>query len=306
MVTGGSGLLGSSLLRILSKKSIPILSPNSDELDLTDHRATINYLIENQTDLVIHCAARVGGISANIKNPYPFLRDNLKIDLNVIEACKDLKIENFLYMGSSCMYPSNINRPMTEEDLMTGPLEETNKSYALAKLCGAQLVENVAKSSGLAWRTLILSNLYGPKDHFDSERSHLVAAIINKVYEAKINKKEYLEMWGTGEARREFTYVDDVADFISNNLERISKFPYLMNLGAGVDYSVSDYYSFVLAAFNYECLINPRPDLPSGMMRKLMNVEKAKNLGWNPKVGIQNGLERTKSFYLESKGVHFD
>jgi GDP-L-fucose synthase len=306
LVTGGSGLLGRSIITGLKFDDHDVLHPSSKELDLLDLTKTHLFFKENEPDAVIHCAARVGGIAANISNPYSFLSENLRIDLNTIQAARFQKTKNFLYMGSSCMYPKNSNLPLNEEDLLTGPLEETNKSYALAKLSGAQLVENVARETGLSWRTLILSNLYGPNDHFDSERSHLVAAVINKVFDAKLNNDKTIEMWGTGLARREFTFVQDVADFIVSHIDELSEFPHYMNLGAGEDYSVKEYYDFVLSAFGFDCTIKPRVDLPSGMMRKLMNVKKAEAFGWNPSTKIEDGLRKTLEFYLESKGVDFD
>jgi GDP-L-fucose synthase len=306
LVTGGSGLLGASIVTALKLSDHEVLHPSSKDLDLLDLTKTQLYFEENKPDTVIHCAARVGGIAANISNPYTFLSENLRIDLNTIQSARFQKTRNFLYMGSSCMYPKNSNLPLIEEDLLTGPLEETNKSYALAKLSGAQLVENVAKETGLAWRTLILSNLYGPNDHFDSERSHLVAAVINKVFDAKLKKEKTIEMWGTGLARREFTFVKDVADFIASHVDELSVFPIYMNLGAGVDYTVKEYYDFVLSAFGFDCTITPRVDLPAGMMRKLMNVKKAETFGWNPSTKMEDGLKKTLEFYIQSKGVDFD
>jgi GDP-L-fucose synthase len=185
-------------------------------------------------------------------------------------------------------------------------LEDTNKSYALAKLSGAQLVENVAKSEDLAWRTLILSNLYGPRDHFESDRSHLIAAVINKVSQAKSKGQPSIDMWGTGNARREFTFADDVANFIVSNIEEIARFPIYLNLGSGIDYSVQEYYSLILSAFEYECRVIPKVEMPSGMMRKLMNVKRAEAFGWKPATNIQVGLKETVQYYLQSKGADLD
>ena len=238
LITGGTGMLGSSLIKFANKRGREILTPNQNELDLRDESSTRLYLAEFKPKIIIHAAARVGGISANISHPLDFLIDNIRMDSNLLTTASDLKIPNLVYIGSSCMYPKNLSHAMREEEILTGPLEPTNESYALAKLVGWKTVEIIANSSSMAWRTIVLSNLYGPNDHFNPARSHLLAAIIEKVMIANTVGDPMVEMWGDGSSRREFTYVDDVSEFIIRSLPRLAEFPDTMNLGAGVDYSV--------------------------------------------------------------------
>lgn len=297
LVTGGSGMLGTAIQNELLKSSHTFLAPSSQELNLLENKSCIDFFEKNKTDLVIHCAAIVGGIQANIDNPYQFLNSNLKIDMNLIETARKFRIKNFVYIASSCMYPRNSLVAMPEDLIGTGPLEPTNEGYALAKLVGTKSVSITASELGLNWRTLVLSNLYGPGDHFGADRSHLVAAIINKVAEAKKSNSKFINMWGDGSARREFTYVDDVATFIVANLEKLEVMPQVLNLGLGLDYSVKEYYESVLKCFDLKVEIKSDVSKPSGMQRKLLNSESAKSLGWNPKTSLEEGLGLTIEWY---------
>jgi GDP-L-fucose synthase len=297
LVTGGSGMLGTAIQNELLKSSHTFLAPSSQELNLLENKSCIDFFEKSKIDLVIHCAAIVGGIQANIDNPYQFLNSNLKIDMNLIETARKFSIKNFVYIASSCMYPRNSPVAMPEDLIGTGPLEPTNEGYALAKLIGTKSVSITASELGLNWRTLVLSNLYGPGDHFGADRSHLVAAIINKVAEAKKSNLKFINMWGDGSARREFTYVDDVAAFIVANLEKLEIMPQVLNLGSGFDYSVKEYYESVLKCFDLIVEIKPDVSKPSGMQRKLLNSESAKSLGWNPKTSLEDGLGLTIEWY---------
>ena len=297
LVTGGSGMLGTAIQNELLKSSHSFLAPSSQELNLLENKSCIDFFEKSKIDLVIHCAAIVGGIQANIDNPYQFLNSNLKIDMNLIETARKFSIKNFVYIASSCMYPRNSPVAMPEDLIGTGPLEPTNEGYALAKLVGTKSVSITASELGLNWRTLVLSNLYGPGDHFGADRSHLVAAIINKVAEAKKSNLKFINMWGDGSARREFTYVDDVAAFIVANLEKLKTMPQVLNLGSGFDYSVKEYYESVLKCFDLIVEIKPDVSKPSGMQRKLLNSESAKSLGWNPKTSLEDGLGLTIEWY---------
>jgi GDP-L-fucose synthase len=204
------------------------------------------------------------------------------------------------------MYPKNSQTAMSEELIGTGPLESTNEGYALAKLVGTKKVSITAQELGLTWRTLVLSNLYGPGDHFAEDRSHLVAAIIKKVAEAKSSGSKVIDMWGDGSARREFTYVKDVADYIAMNLDNLEQLPALLNLGSGVDYSVKEYYLEVMKAFDLEAGIKSDISKPTGMQRKLLNVERARSLGWKPKTSLNEGLKSTIEWYLRQEGIKYE
>jgi GDP-L-fucose synthase len=297
LITGGSGMLGSAIQDELSKTSHTLLTPSSKELNLLRAESCQDFFSKNEVDFVIHCAAIVGGIKANIDEPYKYLNSNIKIDLNLFESARSFKIRNLIYIASSCMYPKDSLVAMSEELIGNGPLESTNEGYALAKLVGTKTVSITAQELGLNWRTLVLSNLYGPGDHFEKDRSHLVAAIISKVAEAKSSKLRTIDMWGDGSARREFTFVNDVAEFISSNLEHLESFPIVLNIGSGIDNSVREYYEAVLNSFDLMAEIMPDGSKPSGMKRKLLNVDKAKALGWNPRTSLEMGLKLTLEWY---------
>ena len=299
LVTGSNGMLGRAVTSALNSANYEVLNPSRLELNLEDQLSISKYFSTNQFETIVHCAAQVGGISANMANPIDFLQRNLTIDQNIFLSALDSKVTNLLYIGSSCMYPKDRNTPIQEEEILTGPLEPTNESYALAKIVGWKNVQLL--STKLGWRTLVLSNLYGPNDHFEPSRSHLLAAIIHKVHKAKIENISELEMWGSGAARREFTYVSDVAEFIVAVIPRIKEIPNTLNVGAGVDYSVRDYYEMVCEEFGYHGKIVPNLEKPEGMKRKLMNVSKAKEFGWAPKTGIKDGIKKTVEWYLSNE-----
>jgi GDP-L-fucose synthase len=301
LITGGTGMLGTSLKKFSREKGYEILTPNRIELDLQNETSTRLYLAEVKPNAVIHTAARVGGISANIAHPFEFLIDNLRMDSNLLTAASAIEVPNLIYIGSSCMYPRNLSHAMREEEILTGPLEPTNESYALAKIVGWKIIKIIAGSSSLAWRTFVLSNLYGPNDHFNPSRSHLLAALIEKVEKAKMTKSPTVEMWGDGSCRREFTYVDDVSEFIIQSIPLLSEFPETMNLGAGVDYSVRDYYDFVFNALEYDGEILEDMTKPTGMKRKLMDITLAQEYGWKPKTSIESGIRQTVAWYKQHR-----
>lgn len=298
LITGGNGMLGSALKRIGSDAGFTILSPSRREVDLENEVATLQYIEANPVDAVVHAAAKVGGIAANIAHPVEFLTQNIGIDRNILNAALKLGISNFIYVGSSCMYPRNLAHPMKENEILSGPLETTNEGYALAKLVGSKTVEYVAQTKKLAWRNIILSNLYGPNDHFEPERSHLLAAIIEKVSYAKNNNLHEVEMWGDGEVRREFTYVDDVAGFLIKSLDRLEVLPITMNLGAGIDYTVREYYEIVIKSFGAELRIFADTSKPVGIKRKLLDVSLAQSFGWDPRTSLESGIKSTIDWYL--------
>jgi GDP-L-fucose synthase len=266
-----------------------IYSPSHSELDLLNQIATSHYLHKNKIDSIIHCAALVGGIQANIVNPFEYLNTNIRLDANLMSAALTEKISNFLYIASSCMYPANTSQPMKENQLLTGEFEKTNEGYALAKIVGAKTVQAVGVN--LNWRTLVLSNLYGPGDKYEIATSHLLAAIIRKVIEAKATNSKHIKMWGTGNVRREFTFVNDVAEYISTIIFRLDKTPQIMNLGSGVDYSVQEYYDLVCEAAHYKGEVICDLSQPEGMLTKLMDSSIANENGWRPSTDIKEGIK---------------
>lgn len=303
LITGGTGMLGSALARFAIETRIDVLTPSRDVLDLKDIYQVRKYLKDNKPELVIHAAALVGGISANIARPVEFLSENIRMDNILLQSCNELGVERLIYIGSSCMYPRNSLSPMNVDQLFSGQLEPTNEGYALAKLVGTKHVQYVSETKKVPWKVYIPSNLYGPGDHFAPDRSHLIAAIIRKAVDAKINRAPSIEMWGDGIARREFTFVDDLAEFIIASLDKLEAMPTTMNIGSGIDYSVSEYYEMVMDLLTLRAEIRADTSRPVGMTQKLLDVSVARNHGWNPKTNISAGIAATINWYLSSNGI---
>jgi GDP-L-fucose synthase len=302
LITGGNGMLGSAVVAKFREKGIEALSPSSKELNLCEIDSVRSYLQRHLPDTVVHCAAKVGGIKANLEDPISFLSTNIRMDSNLMTASIELDIDNFLYIGSSCMYPKNMTVPMKESDLLQGSLEESNEGYALAKLVGWKMTEVQSQSAGKNWRTLILSNLYGPRDHFANDRSHLLAAVIAKTLTAVELNQPSLEMWGDGLSRREFTFAGDVASYIVKVVPILDKIPTTMNIGSGIDYSVRDYYDMVASLCGYQGEIEPNPNKPTGMARKLMDISLAREHGWEASTTIEQGIMQTIDWYKLNRG----
>jgi GDP-L-fucose synthase len=300
LVTGANGMLGKSVTRELIKSKNYVTPLTRKDANLLDTSSTKKSIKSNNPELIIHCAALVGGIQANISGGGRYLLDNLAIDNSVLSAAKELKIKNLIYIGSSCMYPANYPEPLTENQILSGHLEKTNENYALAKIIGSRIVESIAIDENYNWRTFIASNLFGPHDHFESEKSHLLSAIISKAVKAKENESS-IEMWGDGTPRREFTYVEDFAEWIGKSITKLSQLPQNLNLGLGIDYSVKELYQLVLKEINYECEIIPNLAKPNGNMRKLMDSSKAREFGWDPKTSIETGISQTVNWYLSNR-----
>lgn len=300
LVTGANGMLGKSVVNALISSNQQVITLTRKDVDLTDSAATYSFIEKSAPDVIIHCAALVGGIQANISGGGKFLLQNIAIDNSLLTAAKELQVKNLIYIGSSCMYPANRETALTEDQILTGPLESTNENYALAKIVGSRIVEAVALDYKYNWRTFIASNLYGPNDHFGSDKSHLLSAIITKAIEAQ-EKKTSIEMWGDGEPRREFTFVDDFSEWISKSIDNLSSLPQYLNLGVGVDYTVKEFYQFVLDAIDYKTEIIPNPEKPNGNMRKLMDSSQAREYGWDPKTSIESGIMTTINWYKSNK-----
>ena len=303
-LTGGRGMVGHHIKVELEAYGHQVVAPNRTELDLKDAIATSDFIAKNAPDLVIHSAALVGGIQANITNGKKFLIDNLQIDHSVIFGSLNSMVPNFIYLGSSCMYPANKIEPLVISDLMTGSLEPTNESYAIAKITGTKIIEAIDSDLSLNWKTLILSNLYGPKDHFEPDRSHLLAAIISKVSYALENNHTEISMWGDGEVRREFTYVVDLAKWIAHSVLELQSFPSLLNVGSGNDHTVKEFYKIVSEVLGFQGMVIPDPSKPNGNLRKLMDSSVARSLGWNPSTNLRNGILSTYQWWVENKVKH--
>lgn len=302
LITGSSGMLGSHILDFASKNmNYQIVSPSRSELNLYNAEQTFNFLKSNKITSIIHCAAQVGGIRKNIEDPSGFLSKNLLIDTSIIWAAERLGIDELLYFGSSCMYPRVSEQPMITDQILTGALEPTNEGYALAKIAGSKLVTSLAKQNNLRWRVLILSNLYGPRDNFEETSSHLLAAIIRKISEAKVKNLNEVIIWGDGQSRREFTYVEDVARYVIQEYANMKNWPYMMNLGCGIDYSVLQFYEMVAEKIGYKGLFRFDNSKPNGMPRKLLDSSVATEHNWRPKTPITEGIEATFNWYLNQR-----
>ena len=301
LVTGSNGMLGKAVCRRFQSKNYELIESNRDKVDLTNSVETINFLHDNKPDLVVHCAALVGGIHANLAGGTKYFLENISIDNSVLNASRTIGVKDLIYIGSSCMYPGNIDFPLREADILSGSLETTNQNYALAKIFGTYLTRSIAVQDELSWRVFIASNLYGPNDHFDSEKSHLLAAIIRKGVEIKVNQGKCIEMWGDGTPQREFTYVEDFANWILISSEFLNKLPHILNVGIGVDYSVYDYYKKVLMALGLNIKIISNTKMPNGSKRKLMDSSLAKSFGWSPTTDIEEGIEKTVEWYLKNR-----
>ena len=299
LLTGAKGMLGSSILRKLERENSKVLSPSSEALDLRDPLATLSFIKSNDVGTIIHCAARVGGIAANIEQPADFILTNLQIDTSLLSAARQQKVRNLLYFGSSCMYPRNANQPMNESAILTGPLEPTNQGYALAKISATEVISSVQKQDLLNWKVLVLSNLYGPRDNYNPRSSHLIAAVIAKIHDARQRALSEVEIWGSGNSRREFTFVDDIAEFVVSQIDKISEWEPVMNLGSGVDYTINEYYQIVSEIMGYRGRFVHDLTKPDGMPKKLMDSSLAKKLGWRPRTNLRLGLKKAIDWFEE-------
>jgi GDP-L-fucose synthase len=301
LVTGSTGMLGSAIVRQLNEHDCSILSPSRDELDLLDGAQVRDFLESHKPDIFFHCAAKVGGIQSNVLEGSRYLTINSVIDHNVLYAASEMNIDRLFYFGSSCMYPADRDNALTEEDLLTGRIEITNESYALAKILGVKTVSALSQQKSLKWTSFIASNLYGPGDNFNPESSHLLASIIHKVELAKDLQLPEIEIWGSGTSRREFTFVVDLANWVVNVGLSEVQLPHMINVGVGYDFSVKEWYELVLGVAQSTLPLKHVGGKPEGNRRKLMNSDLAKAYGWNPTTLPQDGISKTISWYKEMR-----
>jgi GDP-L-fucose synthase len=300
LLTGSSGLVGRNVLEHPAIDAYDFLLPRSRELDLRDFRAVQAYLEQYRPDMVIHAAGKVGGIQANIREPVRFLLDNLDMGRNIVWAAYQAGIKYLLNLGSSCMYPRNHSEPLHEEMVLKGELEPTNEGYALAKVTTARLCEYIMREDGaFQYKTLIPCNIYGRHDKFDPTHSHLLPAIIHKMHLAKRDGQQTVEIWGDGQARREFMYAGDLADALLRAISHFDALPPMMNVGLGHDYSINQYYQAAAEVMGYTGHFVHNLNKPVGMARKLVNVERQIAWGWAAKTSLQEGIEQTYGYYLK-------
>ncbi|MEJ1230372.1 MAG: NAD-dependent epimerase/dehydratase family protein [Galbitalea sp.] len=300
VITGANGMLASSVRAEwdAQRPDDQVVGLSRSDVDLRDRDATRAVLEKIRPDAVIHCAARVGGIAANVANPTGFLLDNLLLDSSVIGNSIELGVDKFVYVGSSCMYPRDYRQPLVESDILAAPLEPTNEGYAIAKIAGSKLCEYASRELGLTYRTIIPSNLYGPKDDYNSGRSHLIAAAVSKVHAAKTAHSPAVEIWGDGTARREFTYVGDLANWLVAEIDRLGDWPSVLNVGCGYDRTVSEFYQLAKEVVGYEGGFVYDTTKPTGMHQKLMDSSAAKHLGWAPRTSLEDGIRHAYEVFL--------
>lgn len=294
-------MLGNSLSRVLQGHNTKVFAPTRSELDLSSITDVRDFMRKIKPDIIFHCAAAVGGIQANLDAKSKFLTENYVIDFNLLTAARDEKVPKLAYIGSSCMYPAGIDVPMAEEMLLTGSFEKTNENYALAKVIGTKYVDAVREQDSLKWHTFISSNLYGPNDNFSPNYSHLIASIISKVYNSKKSQSGEIEIWGSGKARREFTYVDDFAIYMADIMMNDRDIDGIINVGFGQDFQVIEFYQFVMGIAGVDLKITHDLTKPEGNSRKLMDSSRAIRFGWAPKTDIISGIEKTYEWFVRKQ-----
>ena len=295
-VAGHTGMVGSAVVRKIETDAIHTwVGKTRAELDLSDGQAVQEYVSQEKPDAVVMAAAKVGGIMANFNDPVGFLTENLKIQTSLIEAAHRNKVPKLVFLGSSCIYPKDAPQPIKEEYLLTGPLEPTNQSYALAKIAGIQMVNSYRQQFGYEWISLMPTNLYGPNDNYDPETSHVIPGMISKFMTASQEGADEVVLWGTGTPRREFLHVDDLASAILHMLENYDG-DVPLNIGTGEDISIGELAEMIAEIVGFEGKLMFDTTKPDGVPRKLLDVSVANGLGWNESIELKTGLSSTLNY----------
>ncbi len=302
-IAGHQGMVGKALIRRLGREGCELIAAPRAELDLTDRRAVLGWLHNQRPKVVVLAAAKVGSILANATQPVEFLQDNLQIAANALAAAEAVGVEKLLFLGSSCIYPRDAAQPIKEEALLTGPLEPTNEAYALAKIAGIKLAQAYRQQYGCDFISAMPTNLYGPGDSYDLATSHVLPALIRKVHEAKLSGGP-VEVWGSGTPRREFLHVDDCADACVHLLIHWSE-ALPINVGAGEDIAILELTQLVMEVIGYDGPIVHDRTKPDGTPRKLLDCSRLTALGWQPKIGLREGISSAYRAFTqgEARGV---
>jgi GDP-L-fucose synthase len=298
-VAGHRGLVGSALVRAIESRGESWIGASRGELDLLDRESVFHYIADSKPDAVVIAAARVGGIAANNSMPVEFLSENIRISTNIMDACHKANVERVLFLGSSCIYPRLSPQPIKEEYLLTGELEPTNEAYALAKISGLKLLQGYRREYGRRWISAMPTNLYGPGDNFDIESSHVLPATMRRFVEAKKNDVDSVTMWGSGNPRREFLHVDDLAGACLHLLEFYDD-DIAINIGSGEDIAITELASLVSKAVGYRGKILWDESKPDGTPRKLLDVTRVHDLGWRHSIELPKGIEDLHDWYLKN------
>ena len=298
-LAGHRGMVGSAIYKKLKINGYNnILVRSKSELNLLDQNRTFRFLKKNKPHFVILAAARVGGIKANLKNKDKFIYENLQIQNNIIHGSYLAGVKNLFLLGSSCIYPKNCNQPMKEKYLLTGPLEETNDAYSIAKIAGLKMCEYYSKIYNLNFKSIMPPNLYGPNDNFDLETSHFYPALIKRIYLCKLNNRKKLIIWGTGKAKRELMFVEDFADAIIFFMKKKIKQPFL-NIGTGKENSILWYAKYLMKKMKVKLKIKFDKTKPDGMPRKCLDISIAKTYGWKPINNLDKGFQITFNYFTK-------
>lgn len=297
-VAGHRGMVGSALIRALSDRPVTIVTTDRAEVDLRRQADVERWLARERPQVVVLAAAKVGGILANSAQPSDFLYDNLAIAMNIIHASVEVGVEKLLFLGSTCIYPKFTEQPMREEALLTGPLEPTNEWYAIAKIAGLKLAEAYRRQRGCDFISAMPTNLYGPNDNFDLATSHVMAALMRKIHEAKIRGDGSVVIWGSGTPRREFLHVDDLADACIHLLEQYSDTLHI-NVGTGVDVSIRELAEMIAEIVGYSGGFVFDATKPDGTPRKCTDTTRLCELGWQPRLDLASGVKATYDWFLK-------
>ena len=299
VVAGGTGLAGSAIVRAYEAAGNEVIAVSRKVVDLLDRDATFNFIKDVKPSLIVDAAAKVGGIGANNSFPVEFLADNVRIQSNLMEAAHAADVEKFIFLGSSCIYPRDCAQPIKEEYLLTGPLEETNSAYAVAKIAGIELIKSFRKEYGRTWISLMPTNLYGINDNFELQGSHVLPAFIRRFVEAAEKKAPIETLWGTGSPKREFLHVDDLAAAVVHLGNNYNSSEHI-NIGTGEDLTIKELAELVAELAGFEGELAWDSSKPDGTPRKVLDVSKAKALGWAPQISLRDGIASTIAWYKDA------
>jgi GDP-L-fucose synthase len=299
VVAGGTGLAGSAIVRAYQAAGEEVIPVSRKVVDLLDRDATFKFIKDVKPSLIVDAAAKVGGIGANNSFPVEFLSDNVRIQSNLMEAAHAADVERFIFLGSSCIYPRDCAQPIKEEYLLTGPLEETNSAYAVAKIAGIELVKSFRKEYGRRWISLMPTNLYGINDNFELQGSHVLPAFIRRFVEAAEKNASVETLWGTGSPKREFLHVDDLAAAVVHLGKNYNSSEHL-NIGTGEDLTIKELAELVAELSGFKGELAWDSSKPDGTPRKVLDVSKAKALGWSPQISLRDGIASTIAWYKDA------
>ena len=292
VIAGSTGLVGTALMKAFKNSGEEVIGINRKVLDLTDSSKTSDFIRSHRPEIVVDAAALVGGIAANNSRPVEFLTQNLQIQNNLMSAAFEAQVPKFVFLGSSCIYPKDAPQPIKEEYLLTGPLEETNSAYAIAKIAGIEMLNSYRKEYGTRWISIMPTNLYGPSDNFNLETSHVLPALLMKFLEARNHGDEFVEVWGTGKPRREFLHVDDLVSAVLIALDCYDSSLHL-NVGTGIDISISELAIKIARIVGYGGEIYWDTGRPDGTSQKVLDISRISSLGWSPKITLDEGILST-------------